>query len=62
MCESVHVHVYVSTKCSDLVQVGQRELVILKAFTSICCVACTNTHIYTQTHRQDGLSGSKACP
>lgn len=41
---------------------GQGELVILKAFTSICCVVCTNTHVYTQTHRQDGLSGSKACP
>lgn len=48
--------------CSDLVQVGQRETVMLKAFTSICCMACTNTHIYTQTHHRDGRSASKACP
>lgn len=61
-CTSVFVCVCVCvyTKCSNLVQVGQREMV-LEAFTSICCVACTNTYIYTQTHH-DGLSASKACP
>lgn len=59
-CACVYVHV--CTKCSDLVQVGQRETVMLKAFTSICCLACSNTHIYTQTHHRDGLSASKARP
>lgn len=52
----------VLTKCSDLDQVGQRELVILKAFTPICRVAFTNNHIYTQTHWRDGLFASKARP